>query len=341
MELLSRRAEVAEEIGLVKAKDGLQIRDQWREREVKATFVRNAIKLGVEKELAAKLAALLIHDAVRVQKKERMRSLRGRTALVVGGSGKMGAWACRFLSCRGAHVLVWDPRGTLEGYESVKSVAKAAHDADLVLIASPLGVAGKELRAVLKSSPRGLVFDLCSIKHHMTREIMKAARRGVKITSVHPMFGPSAASPRGRNVVVCRCGCPEADRAVANLFISSGAKVARIQLDRHDELMTYVLGLPHLCVLMFAETLLKSEVLIDDLRQVQGPSFDRLARSAVELSNESRRVYHDIQSLNPGTKRMIAGLEKGLAELKAAALAEDPRAFRIIMDRCEEHLKVS
>ncbi|OGS43754.1 MAG: hypothetical protein A3K76_04935 [Euryarchaeota archaeon RBG_13_57_23] len=341
MDLVARRADVAGEIGRMKAKDGLRTRDPAREKQIKAAFARNARRLGVNENLATELAVLLINDAVKIQTRNAAKNLRGRSALIVGGSGRMGAWMCRFLSGRGASVTLWDPRGSLPGYRSVKSVRKVASESDLVVIASPLGVAAKELREVLRSSPQGTVFDICSVKDHLAKDIKAAAGRGTRITSVHPMFGPGVASPRGRNVLVCKCGCAGADREIVGLFSSAGAKVTKIGVDGHDELMAYVLGLPHLCTIAFASTAEKSRIPFAELARVQGPSFDRLARSAIELSKESRRVYHDIQLLNPKSKDMISGMEKALAELRFAALARDPEAFRTIIDRCEEYLEVS
>ncbi len=332
---------MAKEIGRVKAKDDLPTRDPARERQVKANFTRSARELELDRTMATELMDLLISDAVRVQGRRPSAPLGGRNALVVGGSGRMGAWTCMFLSNRGAAVAVWDPRGSLPGYNSVKSLRKAAHEADLVIIASPLGVAAEELRAVLDSSPQGIVLDLCSVKGQLVPQIRRASRAGIRITSVHPMFGPRVASPRGRNVIVCKCGVPSADREAAELFSSAGANVVMTGLERHDKLMAYVLGLPHICMLAFASAVEASKLPLEELERTQGPSFKRLRRSALELTRESRRVYHDIQLLNPESKGMISGLERALDELKSAALAKNPEAFRTIMDRCEKYLEVS
>ena len=340
LELVARRAEVAEEIGRVKSRSGLPSRDPAREKHVKASFARSARRLGIREDLAIELASLLIDDAVKTQSKAAPKTLRGKSALVVGGSGRMGAWTCRFLSGRGASVKVWDPRGTLPGYASVKSLNKVAIESDYVVIASPLGAAAEELEEVLNSSPQGIVFDLCSVKAHIARDIKNAAGEGIRITSIHPMFGPRVASPRGRNVIVCRSGCPGADRDIADLFSSAGAKITKIDLDSHDRLMAYVLGLPHLCTLVFAASAEKSRIPFTDLARVQGPSFERMARSAIELSKESRRVYHDIQLLNPNSRGMISQMEKAFHDVRGAAVAKGSEAYRDIIDRCEKYLEV-
>lgn len=252
----------------------------------------------------------------------------------------MGAWTCRFLSNRGAEVKIWDPKRKLLGYQSVKSKDPGADNYDMVVVASPLGRCPDDLRAVLAESPRGLVFDLCSVKSHISKQLRDGAACGLLVTSVHPMFGPSAPSPRGRNVLVCGCGCEDANEQAERLFSSAGAHVSRIGLERHDDLMAYVLGLSHLCSLLFSGTLQRSGKSMAELRSVQGPSFEKMQNMARELSNESRRVYHDIQRLNPHTKQMVGAMESVLGDLKRASLAADHVKFNEIMDSSRRYLEV-
>lgn len=266
--------------------------------------------------------------------------MAGQEALVIGGAGRMGEWTCRFLSNRGASVKVWDPRGELEGYRNERSVAPAAKSAGMVILASPLGACADDLRAVLDASPRGLVFDLCSVKSHIAGTLKRAASDGVAVTSVHPMFGPSAPSPRGRNVIVCRCGCVEADDKAVRLFTSWGANVSLVDIEKHDDLMAYVLGLSHVCSLLFAGTLQRSGKSLSELQAAQGPSFEKLVRMSAELSLESKRVYHDIQALNPNTRHMLVTMETVLRELRKAALDSDPSRFRITMESSKKYLEV-
>jgi chorismate mutase/prephenate dehydrogenase len=340
LELIARRAEVSREIGLTKAKDGLETRDRSREKAVIAQFAKRAKLLGVGTRLANDVAKLLISDSVSIQEAGVERPLVGKTALVVGGAGRMGEWFCRFLSNRGAEVAIWDPRGRLRGYESLKTMEWAAASSDIVVIASPLGVASSELEIVLDSSPAGLVFDLCSVKSHIAAQLREAAAGGFLISSIHPMFGPKACSPKGKNVIVCDCGSKEANDRVSQIFSSAGSHVSFTSLDTHDELMAYVLGLSHLCSLVFAGTIRASGKDIAQLRNVQGPSFKRMSSMALELSNESKRVYHDIQALNPNTRKVVSSMEQVLRELEKASLDADPARFAEIMRSNGEYLEV-
>ena len=340
LELMSRRLDAATEIGLVKHKDGLKVRDPAREQQVISEYARNARAFGLDEQIVSQLARALIEGSVAVQKTKKNRDLVGRTGLVVGGAGRMGKWICRFLSDRGANVLIWDPRCKLEGYASVKSLRQPARKADIVVVASPLGVCPEELRAVMDSSPKGLVFDLCSVKSHISGILRQGAKAGLLVTSVHPMFGPSSPSPKNQNVVICSCGSERADKQASELFSKAGARVSSISLEKHDELMAYVLGLSHLCTLVFAGVVERSGKELSEYCDVQGPSFRKLTRMARDLSVESQRVYHDIQALNPQTRQMIGSMETVLRELRKASLDENAVRFGRIMEADKKYLEV-
>jgi len=330
--LLSKREDVAREIGLTKRKDGLKVRDLERERKVVGKMVSLAGSLGADKRLAKEAAKLLITHAVTVQKEVPQLPFEGAKALVVGGSGNMGGWACRFLSNRGAKVKVWDPRGRRQGYSNAKVLDAAVRESDIIVVASPLGVCCDELRMVVDAHPKGLVLDICSIKSHISGTLRMAGASGVMIASVHPMFGPRAVSPKGLNVVVCDCGNREATDRAKRMFGEAGARVTELYLEEHDHMMAYILGLSHLTALMFGSALGSSGKKTSELKEVQGTSFAKLSELAKEVSNESRRTYHDIQALNPHTRQMVEAAERALAELKDASASADHDKFISLME---------
>jgi len=305
-----------------------------------ASFARKARSMGIGPVFAEILAELLISDSVKIQKTSGQKDLVGKTALVVGGAGRMGAWFCRRLANRGANVRVWDPRGKLDGYENVRSLRPVAQNSDIIVVASPLGACPEDLEAVLEASPKGLVFDICSIKSHIAALLRKAARDGITIVSAHPMFGPSVPTSRGQSVLLCDCGSKKGMNLARTLFAGAGANVVVVDLDDHDQLMAYVLGLSHLCSLLFARTLVGCGQAVEDLKRVQGPSFGKMLKMYEELSRESVRVYHDIQALNPHTEKMIAFMEKALRELKSASTDTDHGKFRDVMGSNREYLEV-
>ncbi len=331
LSLIARRMEVAKEIGLTKVKDGAQVRDASREEAVVKDFTERARNLGLGEEMATIIADAIIEEAVRTQLEQDVEYLQGKKVVVIG-AGRMGAWTARFASNRGAAVSVHDPRGTLDGYDNQRSPDQGAGDADLVIIASPLGTAKEDLRALLSAKPSGIIFDLCSVKSHLKDSLREGVANGFKVTSVHPMFGPGAVTPRGRNVLVCSCGCIEADAAARQLFENEGAIVTDVPMDDHDRLIAHVLGAPHMCALVFGRAVSKSGLSSKDLATARGPSFTTLCTLAKSISKESKRVYHDIQKLNPHTAEAIRSIEQALDELRSASLDEDPAGFAKIMD---------
>lgn len=327
---------VAREIGSTKRKRRLDIRDSAREELVVRSAIAKAQTMGVDGETATAIVEALIDGAVRVQSEEAERYLDGQKALVVG-AGKTGAWIARFLSNRGAVVAVFDPRAKLEGYDNLESPTDYLGDADLIVIASPLGTAQEDMRLIMSSSPKGVIFDVCSVKTHIRDVLKEGIEQGLKLTSAHPMFGPGAATPEGRNILLCSCGCDDADRVVRDLFERAGAKVVDVALDGHDKLIAYILGGPHLCALAFGLVTMRSSFTMDRLAGVSGPSFSKLADLASSISKESRRVYHDIQRFNPETASMLDSMAMIVDELSAASSNDDPTAFAAIMDAEKEY----
>ncbi len=327
---------VAREIGMTKRKARLDIRDSAREEVVIGSAVAMAQAMGVDGETATTIVEALIGAAVRVQNDEPERFLDGQKALVVG-AGRTGGWIARFLSNRGAAVSVFDSRAKLEGYPNVQSPADHSRDADLVVIAGPLGTAEEDLKQILSSSPRGVVFDVCSVKTHIRDVLREGVEQGLRVTSAHPMFGSGVATPEGRNVLLCSCGCIDADEVVRSIFKQAGACVVDVALDDHDKVIAYILGVPHLCALAFGLVTARSSFTIDQLAVLSGPSFSKLADLASNISMESRRVYHDIQRLNPETASALDSMASAIDELSAASASVDPKAFTDIMDAEKEY----
>lgn len=336
-----QREQVAFEIGLVKKKDGLPVTDKARENKVKESYSKRAAEKGCDEATVRRIAEVLVSGAVKIQNRRIKKDLEGKVALVVGGSGRMGAWFCRRLSNRGAKVFVWDPRGRLEGYDNVKDLSQIVRNADIIVISSPLGVAPAELKLVLQAEPSGLVFDVCSVKSHIAGQLRSAARAGIKVASIHPMFGPNVPTPNGRNVIICDCGSRDGTSLAEKLVSGAGANIVRISLEEHDELMAYVLGLAHINTLLFATTLSRSKRSLNDFTHVQGPSFERMVAASRDLSNESVRVYHDIQSLNPHTRPMFSKFVNIVKLLNRISIQRESTEFRKLMESNKKYLEVT
>lgn len=65
LELIKKRAELAEEIGWVKKQQGCEIRNPEVERTVKARYSKFASENGLDSEILESIAGLLIEESVR------------------------------------------------------------------------------------------------------------------------------------------------------------------------------------------------------------------------------------------------------------------------------------
>ena len=70
--------------------------------------------------------------------------------------------------------------------------------------------------AVLK--PKGLIFDIGSLKTPLRDGLEELRSAGCQITSLHPMYGPNTRLLSGRHLIFVEVGCPEATAAAKDLF---------------------------------------------------------------------------------------------------------------------------
>jgi chorismate mutase/prephenate dehydrogenase len=337
--LAAERLTLAAKVGQAKLAQGLPIRNYETEAEVLARYRRYAEGEGVEPEFARRLATLLIGEAVRRQEDgrtpegeaiARATPADSQRILVVGGGGKMGRWLARFFRGQGHSVTTRDPAGPVEGFPHVEPAAGVA-DFEVIVLAMPLSQGPEVLRGVLAQEPRGLVVDISSLKSHLLADLRAGAARGLRVASLHPLFGPEVRTLAGRIVAVCDCGHPGAAADAARLFGGTSLTVTRIPVERHDEYMQYGLGLSHLVSILFFTTLIRAGASFDDLATMASTTFHKQVRTAAEVASENAEMYAEIQRLNRHSAELYGVVRESLAALEAAVLAPEPDRFLELM----------
>jgi chorismate mutase/prephenate dehydrogenase len=112
LELVAERQVISSQIAEVKRATGQSTRDFARERDVLLKARRDATELGVAPALAESILRALIRGSLTTQERVRVVAQgqgTGRTALVIGGRGKMGRWMADFVASQGFHVTIADP----------------------------------------------------------------------------------------------------------------------------------------------------------------------------------------------------------------------------------------
>jgi cyclohexadieny/prephenate dehydrogenase len=151
--------------------------------------------------------------------------------------------------------------------ETASSAAEAARDADLVLLAVPVGATAavcEALAPVLAARPDVLVTDCGSTKGEVLRAVHAALPFPERFVGAHPIAGtersgPAAASAelyRGRLCLITPLASTRPDKVVecATLWQSLGAHTRAMDPAEHDRALAYVSHLPHAAAFALAAT---------------------------------------------------------------------------------------
>jgi len=343
LELVAERQAISTDIAAVKRSTGQSTRDFRREREVLLKARRDAEALGVSPALAESILQSLIRGSLTTQERSRVSAQgrgSGRSALVIGGRGKMGRWMADFLASQGFRVVIADPAGELAGYEWRADWQDDPLDEDLVVVAAPLKISGQILAALAARRPKGVVFDIGSLKTPLRAGLAALRDAGVRVTSVHPMFGPDTELLSGRHVIFIDLGVPEALEEARSLFASTMADLVVMSLDEHDRLIAFVLGLSHALNIAFFTALAESGEAAPRLARMSSTTFDAQLDVATRVAGESPELYYEIQSLNDYGEDSLQALSLAVERLHRAVREHDPQAFTEMMRRGQEYLQV-
>jgi len=341
--LVARRQRLSEEVAAVKRATGRATRDFGREREVILRARTTAERLHISPDLAESLLRQLIQSSLTTQEHARVAAGAhgsGKRALVIGGCGKMGVWFAEFLASQGFEVAISDPAGSLPGFVQLADWQRDALDFDLIVLATPLGITAGLLQALAARVPRGLIFDLGSLKTPLRAGLDALVKAGCRVTSLHPMFGPDTELLSGRHVIFIDLGHAAALAEAQDLFAPTMAERVVMDLDEHDRLIAYVLGLSHALNIAFFTALAESGEAAPRLAKLSSTTFDAQLEVAARVAAESPDLYFEIQSLNEYGGESLLALGAAVERVVSAVKNRDAAAFTAIMNRGRAYLDV-
>ena len=336
IELVAERQRLSGEVARAKRATGLGTRDFRREREVLLNARATADRLGVSPEVAEGILRQLIRASLAHQEQAQVAARSGgsgKRALVIGGRGKMGGWFANFLDSQGFEVEVADPAGPLDQYAYRADWRTSRLDHDIIVVAAPLGVTSGILLELADRRPAGLVFDVGSLKTPLRGGLEALRHAGVKVTSLHPMFGPNTDLLSGRHVIHIDLGSTDALREAQELFSATMAEHVIMSLDDHDRLIAYVLGLSHAVNIAFFTALAESGEAAPRLARLSSTTFDAQLEVASAVASESPALYSEIQALNDYGLESLDALAESVERIRSAVRSHDARTFEQFMVR--------
>ncbi len=341
LHLVCERLELARQIGEVKGRVGVPLRNFEVEAYVHRRFEEVCRALGVDPDVGRDLALFLIDKAVAEQASQKDAAYRGDAleTLVVGGKGGMGEWFARFLRGQGHRVRIFDPAPGDSGFSEVSSMNAGVANADVVVLAVPMSVCGSLIDELAALGTSAVIVEICSLKGHLQPTLTAARAAGLRLVSCHPMFGPDTKMLCGRTLVFCTDGREEDRAVVQGLFESTSARLIELDIMEHDRRMGLVLGLAHLSNLVFARALMLSGFKPAEMREAAGVTFSKQLATAREVSEENPGLYFEIQALNATTPETGRWLEKSLADWLSTLRDRDEGRFAALMTECRAHLE--
>lgn len=273
--------------------------------------------------------------------------------VVVGGSGAMGQWFAKYFTGRGAAVtLAARDRAKLDrvaralgvrGVE-IEALEETVAGADVVVVSVPINAtlavatrcaramrAGAELIEV--ASVKGSIPDRLADLHDET---------GVRPLSLHPMFGPGAASLAGHTVVVVpTSGTRELalhERAWRDRLAEEGARVVVAPAGEHDRQVALTLDLAHLTSIAFGAALRRSGQALERVTEFTGTTFALHKALAMSVLSESPEAYAQIQLENPAFAAVARDLHAWLGEYLHCLETRDYESFARLFADARDYL---
>jgi prephenate dehydrogenase len=225
--------------------------------------------------------------------------------------------------------------------EASQDAARAVRDADLVLLAMPVGQMPAVMSAIAPHLPaRAVVTDAGSTK----RDVVACARRFLgghlaRFVPGHPIAGTeksgaTAAFPelfRGRNVILTpqRETAAAATRLVRRAWEACGARVTRLDAREHDAILAAVSHLPHVVAYALVGMLAGRR----DPGRLFGLSAGGL-RDTVRIAGSSPEMWADICVANrDALLAVLEDYENELETMRAAIDAADAPELRRLFAR--------
>jgi len=268
-----------------------------------------------------------------------------RVAII--GAGKMGRWFARLFKDEGYSVVVSSrTRSKAEalrnelGVELADTNMDAVEGADWILLCVSLDGLEPALKEVTSHIKAGqAVMDISSIKEIPVNMLHKYVTKGVTL-GTHPVFGPGAKSLEEQNFVLTPV--QEDEKRFAEEFKdwleARGAKVTVMVPERHDRLMSLVLGFPHFVGLVAGDALLDNQDYAE-AKKVGGATYQMLLTLAGAVAAEEPGFYSNLHMSLPEMEKIEGLFLDKVEEWLKLVKQKDCSGFRNKMEQVKKRLR--
>ncbi|MBA7502078.1 hypothetical protein ES706_00654 [subsurface metagenome] len=251
------------------------------------------------------------------------------------GAGAMGQWLAGFIKQNLGEVVVADASATQAervakelGIIS-KPIPEATAEAECVLVAVPISKIPEVIKSLAGQVQRGaLLADITSVKSDVV-EVMQTIEAKVELVSLHPLFGPGAASVKGKDFVVVPVKPGRRYAALKHRLIELGARVTEMEAEEHDRLMAIIQCMTHFVLLAYLDAL-KSMKGLKKAEKFRTPMFATLLDLAKSVLAGNPELYGELQVRNRYARVVRSSLLEACRSLDVAFSAGDAKSVRAI-----------
>jgi prephenate dehydrogenase len=299
-------------------------------------------------------AGSIAHDTIRVMTDVRSSPPLNTCKLVIFGVGLIGgSLALALKKSKGIGSIVGVGRhgdnmqtaldlGVVDAIE--QDVAKALHDADLVMIAAPVAQTPDILRKIAPHLGMStIVTDAGSTKSDVVRSAQDILGDSVtRFVPGHPIAGAEKSGVTaaradlfdGKNIVLTpdQNTDSEALALVRELWLAAGARVTTMSAHEHDGIFAAVSHLPHLLAFALVDEL-ASRVNASQLFDFAASGFRDFSR----IAGSSPEMWRDISLAN--REALLGELDAYAQELqtiKSLLQANDGKGLQALFDRASK-----
>jgi prephenate dehydrogenase len=270
------------------------------------------------------------------------------------GVGLIGGSLCRALKDAGAvESIVGCGRnlaqleravelGVIDGFET--DIASAVSDADVIVVAVPVGAMGKVFAAIKGNvKPGAVLTDVGSAKG----SVVLAAREAfggdeTYFVPGHPIAGTEKSGVEasfaelfnGQRVILTPLEAtdPAATQIVHKMWQTVGAEVVSLTVEHHDEVLAATSHLPHVIAYALVDTLARMHER-REMFQFAAGGF----RDFTRIASSDPLMWHDICLANKeALLDMIGRFTTDLAELAKAIENEDSEMIKATFSRAKQ-----
>lgn len=257
-----------------------------------------------------------------------------RVAII--GAGAMGKWFASFAKQNLGEVEVTDVSAAKArqvadelGVEAAETGAKAAARADVVIVAVPIAKTPSVVKSLAKCMRKdSLLMDIASAKSDVVGT-MRELDVEFELVSIHPLFGPGAATVSGKDFVVVPVKPGRLYAEFKQRLVELGARVTEMEAEEHDRIMAISQCLTHFVLLSYLSAL-NSMKDSGRAKQLCTPMSEALLNLAKSVLAGNPDLYGEVQVLNRYAQLARSKLMEACHSLDVAFAARDIKAARKI-----------